>query len=272
MSIGKKLKTAREKKKLKLNQAYEHTRIHPDVLNALENDEYDKISNPTYIRSFLKKYASYLGLDANAILEEYKKLKAQKAEYQDLKVLPGESQKLEAVKALPKTVTAVFKWAIILVLAAVILKGVVKGVVKGAFKIAQNIKVQSAPKQAKPKQPKAGTKLPFALKTSKPKQAEKAPQPQEAVVKAANIPKGEKLILSIKAADDVWFRLKADGKIIFESILKKGKTESWEAEKDFTIQTQRAEALQLTLNRNYIGAAGKGVVKNLTITREGIRK
>jgi len=42
MSIGKKLTEAREKKKITLEQAYGHTRIHPDVLKALEADEYEK--------------------------------------------------------------------------------------------------------------------------------------------------------------------------------------------------------------------------------------
>jgi len=167
---------------------------------------------------------------------------------------------LEIVKRLAKNAIPALKWVAIIVLAVVVLRGV--------FKFAQNIKQKQFAKQAKVTQVKTRP----AVETTKKGTVSKKPQAQEAPSKAVVIPKGEKLILVIDATTDVWLRLKVDGKIIFENILKKGASESWKAEKDFTIWTGRAEALQLTLNGNYIGTAGKGVVKNLVIDRKGIRK
>ena len=258
MSIGKKLTEAREKKKITLEQAYGHTRIHPDVLKALEADEYENILSPTYIRSFLKEYASFLGLDVNKIIEEYNK--TQKAKKTSPEPPSEKLQKLEIVKRLAKNAIPALKWVAIIVLAVVVLRGV--------SKFAQNIKQKQLAKQAKVTQVKTRP----AVETTKKGTVSKKPQAQEAPSKAVVIPKGEKLILVIDTTSDVWLRLKVDGKIIFENILKKGASESWKAEEDFTIWTGRAEDLQLTLNGNYIGTAGKGVVKNLVIDRKGIRK
>ncbi|UCH12437.1 MAG: DUF4115 domain-containing protein [Candidatus Omnitrophota bacterium] len=257
MSIGKKLTGAREKKKISLEQAYRHTRIHPDILKALEADEYENILSPTYIRSFLKEYASFLGLDVNKIIEEYNK--PQKAGKPSPEPPSEKLQKLEIVKRLAKNATPVLKWLAIIVLAVVVLRGV--------FKFAQNIKQKQLAKQVKATQVKSQP----ATETTKKATVSKKLQAQQPPSKAVVIPRGEKLILAVDTTNDVWLRLKVDGKIIFENILKKGASESWKAEKDFTIWTGRAEALQLTLNGNYIGTAGKGVVKNLVIDRKGIR-
>ena len=251
MSIGKKLKTAREKKKITLRQAYERTRIHPDVLRALEQDEHDKILNPTYIRSFLKGYASYLGLDVSKIIEEYNKLKPQKPKYHRPVPPSRTPQKLQklgiVIRWLSKNAPSVLKWVVILVVVVIALKG--------TFKITRYIKDRAKAKQAE-----------------QTKQAKQTKQTRQSKQSKFVIPKGEKLMLVIDATDDAWLRLKVDGKIIFENILKKGSSETWEAKDNFTIWTGKAHALLLDLNGNYLGAAGKGVVKNLVIDRKGIKR
>jgi len=225
MSIGKKLTEAREKKKITLEQAYGHTRIHPDVLKALEADEYEKILSPTYIRSFLKKYASFLGLDVNKIIEEYNKKNAPcgiskrqmspNATRQRVKGhLPLPTPKVSGgCYTLAKNAIPALKWVAIIVLAVVVLRGV--------FKFAQNIKQKQLAKQAKVTQVKTRP----AVETTKKGTVSKKPQAQEAPSKAVVIPKGEKLILVIDTTSDVWLRLKVDGKIIFENIFKKGASE-----------------------------------------------
>ena len=69
MTIGNQLKKARQQKEVTLEEVYQRTRIHPNVLAALEEDNFDKILNPTYIQSFLKEYATYLGLNPKKLLD-----------------------------------------------------------------------------------------------------------------------------------------------------------------------------------------------------------
>jgi len=48
------------------------TKIRAKYLRALENEEWGLLPGPTFVKSFLRTYAQALGLDAKAILEEYR--------------------------------------------------------------------------------------------------------------------------------------------------------------------------------------------------------
>ena len=69
---GKILKEAREKKDISLREAGQATKIGINFLKALENDEYDAFPNIVYLKSFLKNYAYFLGLDGEKMAREFK--------------------------------------------------------------------------------------------------------------------------------------------------------------------------------------------------------
>ncbi len=48
------------------------TKIRAKYLRALENEEWDLLPGPTFVRSFLRTYAQALGLDAKALVDEYR--------------------------------------------------------------------------------------------------------------------------------------------------------------------------------------------------------
>jgi len=48
------------------------TKIRAKYLRALENEEWDLLPGPTFVKSFLRTYAQALGLDAKALVDEYK--------------------------------------------------------------------------------------------------------------------------------------------------------------------------------------------------------
>ena len=48
------------------------TKIRAKYLRALENEEWDLLPGPTFVRSFLRTYAQALGLDAKALIDEYR--------------------------------------------------------------------------------------------------------------------------------------------------------------------------------------------------------
>jgi cytoskeletal protein RodZ len=71
-SIGSRLRSARESKGITLDQAQRDTRISSRILTALENDRIAEIvSGPVYIKSFIKKYANYLGLNGTDLAESF---------------------------------------------------------------------------------------------------------------------------------------------------------------------------------------------------------
>ncbi len=69
--IGSTLRQARDRLHLGLDQAETETKIRARYLRALEDDDFDVLPGPTYVRGFLRTYAAYLGLDGQLYVDEY---------------------------------------------------------------------------------------------------------------------------------------------------------------------------------------------------------
>jgi cytoskeletal protein RodZ len=70
-SVGRKLQQARLAKKLEIEDVAEKTKIRPNRIIDLEADEYAHFPNLTYAKSFLAKYARFLGVDIQEELENF---------------------------------------------------------------------------------------------------------------------------------------------------------------------------------------------------------
>ncbi len=71
-SIGEKLRSARETKRLTFKDVSKDTNITPKFIEALENEEFEKFPGETYVIGFLRTYAEYLRIDAEEIVHAYK--------------------------------------------------------------------------------------------------------------------------------------------------------------------------------------------------------
>jgi cytoskeleton protein RodZ len=69
--IGSSLREARERQKLELSRIERDTKIRAKFLQALEDEQFERIPAPAYARGFLRTYADYLGLDAQRFVDEY---------------------------------------------------------------------------------------------------------------------------------------------------------------------------------------------------------
>ena len=67
------LKAAREARGLSLNDVFDATRVSRINLEALENDDFDRLPPPVYTRNFIRKYAQAVGVDEKPILDRYEK-------------------------------------------------------------------------------------------------------------------------------------------------------------------------------------------------------
>jgi len=70
--IGSTLREARLHARIDISEVEAETKIRAKYLRAMENEEWDLLPGPTFIRSFLRTYAAYLGLDARLLVDEYK--------------------------------------------------------------------------------------------------------------------------------------------------------------------------------------------------------
>jgi cytoskeletal protein RodZ len=69
-TIGARLKSARETRRLTIEKAEEVTRVRAVFLRALEADDWPALPSAAQGRGFLRLYADYLGLDVESLLEE----------------------------------------------------------------------------------------------------------------------------------------------------------------------------------------------------------
>src|SRR4051794_29164123 len=70
--IGATLREARMRARIDISELESETKIRAKYLRALENEEWDLLPGPTYVKSFLREYADSLGLDGRMLVEEYK--------------------------------------------------------------------------------------------------------------------------------------------------------------------------------------------------------
>lgn len=70
--IGESLREARMRARIDISEIEAQTKIRAKYLRALENEEWDLLPGPTYVKSFLRTYAEALDLDAKLLVDEYK--------------------------------------------------------------------------------------------------------------------------------------------------------------------------------------------------------
>ncbi len=69
--IGSSLRDARTRQDLDFPELEERTKIRPKYLRALEDERFDLLPSPTYVKGFLRSYADALGLDGQPFVDEY---------------------------------------------------------------------------------------------------------------------------------------------------------------------------------------------------------
>ena len=69
--IGSSLRDARLRQDLDFPELEERTKIRPKYLRALEEERFDILPAPTYVKGFLRTYADALGLDPQPFVDEY---------------------------------------------------------------------------------------------------------------------------------------------------------------------------------------------------------
>ena len=69
--IGSSLREARLRQELDFPELEARTKIRPKYLRALEDERFDILPAPTYIKGFLRNYAEALGLDGQPFVDEY---------------------------------------------------------------------------------------------------------------------------------------------------------------------------------------------------------
>lgn len=107
-SIGERLRLARERNALTLDQVARETHVAKRFLKALEDEDFSVFPGETYTMGFLRNYAEYLGLEAEELISAYHNLKIQE------QPLPM-TELLDVKRRAPRTLLIVIIAAVVLV-------------------------------------------------------------------------------------------------------------------------------------------------------------
>ncbi len=71
--IGTTLREARIRARIDISEVEARTKIRAKYLRAIENEEWDLLPGPVYVKSFLRTYGDFLGVDTRVLVDEYKR-------------------------------------------------------------------------------------------------------------------------------------------------------------------------------------------------------
>jgi transcriptional regulator with XRE-family HTH domain len=80
--IGYRLRRAREARGLTVDEVADRIRIKKAYVMAMEQGQFDALPSPFYARSYLRTYAHFLGLDASAVLREYREQTSEQGNFE----------------------------------------------------------------------------------------------------------------------------------------------------------------------------------------------
>lgn len=275
---GARLKKIRLEKGLSLEEVHKKTKIHMNILSAIEEDSLINVS-AIYMKGFLKIYCNFLGVDPKGYIPDYKETKTEvglrKIEGEQIGIdktkikasfIKNASSKIKAFRP-SKEVVKIILIILSAIIAVMILFSLVKIVsasVSGFFaqrKAAALMKHKEPPKKI--------------VKTQKPKvEAKPVVKEQGSVAtKETKVATVSGIKLGILVRENCWISLKVDGKLLLQRVLEKGRMETWQAKEKIELSVGNAGVVELDVNGQHftnLGRKGQSR-KNIIITKDGLR-
>src|ERR1700759_1136631 len=86
--IGARLREARMRAKIDINEVEVSTKIRAKYLRAIENEEWDLLPGEVYVKSFLRTYGDYLGLDTRQLLDDFRRRYERPSDHELRRIAP----------------------------------------------------------------------------------------------------------------------------------------------------------------------------------------
>lgn len=208
--IGTRLRRARVKRGIELDQAAKGTRITPRYLEALERDApVDEFPAPVYARAFLREYAQWLGLDPKPLVDSYLD---DHPEQEAPLVLPVPVQKLPGRWA-RRTLPAISIGVLLTLFVVSTLSG-------------------PPPRAPLPSVPPPGSPASLA-----------------GAATAVPEPTTRGILLAVQVVEGpCWIRIESDGRVVLQTTMRPGSVDTFKANRSLDLWLGNAGAARLTLN------------------------
>lgn len=266
--IGDVLRKAREAIDTSLDDISALLKIRSDHLQALENDDFERLPGSVYAIGFIRTYATHLGLNAGELIERYKAAVAV-PHLEDQS--PNPQTDVEPISGAVKIAIGVMAVFVVYIL----------WLIAGGAGDDKNTRIASAPAvatapstSATPVSPSISAPSTTSKTTEKPAAETPAANVQPALVSDQNLdvpvevsaieplvaPSAlvEDANIEIRAARRTWMRIEsAEGQVLFSSIIRQGEGFKLESADGYTLATRDAGALEFYVNDKAVGAVGR---------------
>lgn len=257
--IGKLLRERRETQGVSIKAVEESTSIRRLYLEAIENEDYDKLPELVYARGFVRNYADFLGLDGDDIAARFKEEIEPKPEEpenieqeppvkhqpavphdEDRRVTFSSGRDFKARTQGTSTLTKVLTAAAVLVVAFV------GGIY---YYFGNDPKVTEKVSQPVPKQENA------VIDVANP------------TASASGKVDGVEVVATF--SNNCWTWVTSDGKDVFEGFVEKGQRFTWKGKTNVNVTLGNAGAVEIVRNGHSLGKAGKnGEVVEIRYTKD----
>lgn len=235
--LGEYLKGEREMKKISLRELAKNTRVREHLLKAIEEDRYDLLPSPIYVRGFLSAYAKYIGIDPHDVLLRYERF------------LKGEP----IIRSEPRPERrALWNRTQIWTVAGVIAITLVVSYFLHPY-------LSRPPAEPTSVKPEAKETLPII------------PNTQTSGV--SSVTEERPFSLELKAVEETWVRIQVNGQPRKEALFKPGEGSSYQAVNRIELMIGNAGGLDMIFSGRKVEKFGKsGEVVTLIFSHQGVER
>lgn len=270
-TFGENMQREREMRGISLQEIALSTKIGVRSLQALEEEDFEKLPGGIFNKGFVRAYARYLGIDEEQAVADFQAARTEK--------MPAPfGQTLQKVYQTQPPKESHSGIIVVIVLAVLVLGGLgylgwrMKWLEKmhiTSSSTAENVPVASTP-PPDPSPPAAS-----AADGASPAAGQPVSQPTSSAATVTSAPAstpGQTFLVEIKASERTWVSVSADGKRVLEGVLKEGDQKSFSAGDRVVIKTANAGGLQISRNGEYLPAQTSDKQnKTIVITRQGLQ-
>lgn len=283
-SVGEKLRRARIERGIDLAKLASQTKIQQRYLEAIETGNTDALPSGFFYRSFVRQYATALGMNAAEIEAELDRLREAEAP-----TLNAALQEAEfPIKAPDPIVTASNKrylrtgrWGVYMTSLVVVLAGcsafyawwhrLETAAASKHDEPSSEVSTPSAqPEAPRPATPPAVAQRTTPKSTTPPPQRVEAPPAETAIQQPVSA--DDRVVVRLAATEQTWVAIVADGRSIFQGILQPNQSMTLGGKVNARIRTGNAGGIEISWNGKALGALGpKGQVRTVVMTPENYR-
>jgi cytoskeleton protein RodZ len=254
--FGGKLRLAREQRGISLRQISAATKISVAALEALERNDVSKLPGGIFSRSFVKSYATEVGLDPNQTVHDFlDRFQGSAATAVPTSATASEAE--SAFEAQQRVAGLVLKVLVVTIPLIVLV-----------LYFTMRVRTPASATSPPPSPPPAAVNSPASPRTSSPGVAQ-APAPVATSGAARPVSVDSGLAIEIATTGDCWVRMIADGKVTVARLMHAGDKEKQEVRNKAVIQVGDAGAFTFFINGRPAKSLGPaGSVKTAVITKD----